>query len=541
MTDTALVVANRYGEVVSTYQRTPLDAAYSKRQLAAYVQSVRYTLSRMLGEQTAFGGARRYYKVLGYSDNPSIADYRQRYDRQDIAHRVVDLPATDSWKRPPQLSEDGNTETPFCKAWQALLSIDRLGVWNKLARVDKLSGIGRFGVLLMGLRDGADSLEQPVERQLSNPGDVLYLRPFSEEQARIRSFDLDQQSERFGLPLVYELMLSSTTEDYTPVHWTRCIHVAEASESDELYGRPRLECVLNRLDDLIKLVGGSAEATWLGMRPGTLLGIKEDFRNTMTQAEIEEEIEDYDHDPLRMMFLNGIEAQQLGPSEVINIKDPFEVCLALIAAASGIPQRVLIGSAQGEVAAAREDRKQWADTIAARQKSYVEPSLLRALIGRQIELGVLPAPPNGYNVGQQERSGEWRWPSILTPTDEERAAIAVQYANAAAALSNAQASYPLTMGERRELLDHPEEWPEGEGPEEPEEPTGVPRLPPQTQQVRVIPEGADLPVLEVPDEVIISDTDKEQGIEDWRQFMPALAWTMDAEVEGREEYDGEQY
>jgi hypothetical protein len=507
----------------------------SRRQLASYLQTVRYSLGQMFGETTAFGGARRYYKVLGYNESPSVADYRQRYDRQDIAGRVVDLPAQDSWKRPPKISEDGNTETAFVQAWDELRDIDRLGVWNRLMRVDKLSGIGSFGVLLLGLRDGAE-LEEPVERSLSGPSDVLYLRPFSQENARIKEFDLDAKSERFGLPAVYEIKLGDT-EDWTPVHWQRIIHVAEDTESNEVYGKPRLKGIYNRLDDLIKLVGGTAEANWWAMRPGTALGLKEGYKQTMTDTEIEEEIEDMTHDPMRIAFLTGIEATPIGEPTLLDNKNPVEVCLALIAARSGIPQRVLVGSAQGELAAAKEDRKQWADEIDARQKNYVEPNILRRFINHLIVLGVLPEPAKGYDVGEQDKSGEWHWPSILQPTDAERAEIATAYANAAKALSDPLAFYPIAESEKRVLLDHPEDRPEEVEPER--------RLPVQepiqAQQVRVIPEGSELPPLDVPDEVIISDTDKEQGIADWRRYMRPLAWTMDAEVEGQEEYDGEQY
>jgi len=503
----------------------------SKRELAAYVSSMRYVSRMMLG-QTAFGGARDYYAVLGYPTEITLEDYRQRYRRQDIAKRVISLPAMDTWKRPPQITEDGNDGTPFCTAWRELVGISRLGVWNRLMRADKLSGIGHFGVLLLGLRDGGE-LGVEVQGGLSGPEDVLYLRPFAEDAARIHSFDEETQSERFGLPSIYELKLSAE-EDWAKVHWSRILHVAEEKESDEVYGTPRLEAAYNRLDDLIKLVGGSAEATWLGMRPGTLMSPRDGFRNTMSDEDIEEEIEDYAHDPLRMMFLEGIEATQLGPSQVIDVKDPFDVCLSLISAESGIPQRVLIGSAQGEQAAAEWDQKQWAGVVATRQTTYVEPEMLRPFIDRLVDIGVLPEPSSGkYHVGElDDRTNEWQWPSILEKTDVERAEIEHQRAQAASAATGS-GQWILSEGERRELLNHPRDWPEGE---ERPEPGAL-----QIQQVRVIPEGSELPVLDVPDEVVISDTDIEQALADWDEHMPHLRGMLGAEVEGQEEYDGTQY
>lgn len=536
MSETALVVANRYGEVRRSYTFASDDGlALNRRQMVAMVASAR-SMARSMWQQTAFSGTRKYYDVLGYPNEITLDQYHQRYDRQDIAGRVGDLPPQDTWKKPPQITEDGNDATPFVQAWDELIAQSGLGVWNRLMRVDKLSGIGRYGVLLLGLRAGGDLETEVKEGALKSPSDVLYLRPLAEIAAKILKFEDDPQSVRYGLPSLYELKLRDD-KDWAPVHWSRILHVAENKQSDEVYGTPRLRRVFNRLDDLIKLVGGSAEATWLGMRPGTLLGPKEGYRKTMTDAEIADEISDYAHDPLRMMFMEGVEAQQLGPSEVVNIRDPFDVVLALISAASGIPQRVLIGSAQGEQAAAEWDQKQWGGEVAYRQKNYAEPEILRPFADRLVVFGALPPPSSGtYNVGQQAQDGEWHWPSILEQTDVERAEIEDRRAAAVERLSDPAKVYILSPGERRELVNHPAEWPEGGEP-----PVPVLPEPPEVQQVRVIPEGSELPVLEVPSVVVISDTDKEQALDDWDLYMPHLRGAPRAEVEAQTEYDGIQY
>jgi len=461
---TALVVANRYGEVTRSYQFAQNGQALSRRELAAYVQTVRYTLAQMFGEQTAFGGARNYDKVLGYKTNPTVEDYYLKYRRQDIAARLVDVPAQDSFKRPPRISEDGDTETPFCQAWVDLFKSKR--VWNRLMRADKLSGIGQFGVLLLGLRDGGE-LNEPVKRKLSGPGDVLFLRPLSQRSAKVKTIEDNSQSERFGLPLVYELQLSDVQGDWTEVHWSRILHVAEGKMDNEIDGTPRLERTFDRLDDLLKLVGGTAEANWWAMRPGTVLGLKEGYRQTMTDAEIEEEIEDMTHDPMRIAFMNGIEASQIGAPTILDISSPVDVTIALLSAASGIPQRKLMGSAQGEAASAEWDNKQWAGEVSYRQSGYVEPEIARPFGDRMIEYGVLPEPASGeYHLGQQDRNGEWRWPSILEQTDLEMAEIAQRYSMATKNLSDPLAVYPIGETEKRVMLNLPEERPEEESPEQ---------------------------------------------------------------------------
>ena len=317
---------------------------YTRRQLVVLARTMsRFQLAQQIG-QTAFEGERQYYRALGYPMSITFAQFEQRYRRQDIAGRIINLPANDTWKKPPQVSEDGEVQTPFVRDWREL--VERLRVWSMLSRVDRLSGIGRFGVLLLGMKD-AGELADPIEAgSLKSPRDLLYLRPFHEGRAEVKAWEDDARSERYGLPVTYRLELRQDRPREI-VHWTRVLHVAEGKQDSEVYGTPRLERLFNRLDDLMKIVGGAAEATWLLMRPGTLMRPQEGYDLDMTNAAIEDEIEKYAHDPLRFLFLEGVEAQQIGASEVVDPRGPFEVTLALISAASGIPQRVLIGSAGG--------------------------------------------------------------------------------------------------------------------------------------------------------------------------------------------------
>jgi hypothetical protein len=426
---------------------------YTRQDLATFARRYgRQLLSRMIAQQTAFAGSRQYYGILGYPKEIEVTQYAQRYARQDIAGRVVDLPAKDTWKNLPVISEDGNTETEFVRAWEALVDKRDLGLRAKLSRADRLSGVGRFGILLIGVRDGAEELSEPVnDGELNDPDDLLYLRPLPEgdtqsTRVKIHTWNEDPQSERFGLPESYEVQLKYNDEDMAEVHWSRVIHLAEGRLDDDVHGTPRLERVFNRLDDLIKLVGGSAEATWLNMRPGTLLRPMEGYDLDMSSDEIEDELENYVHDPMRMLMLEGVEAESLGTSEVVDVEGPFGVILSLIAAASGIPQRVLVGSAQGELSAAKEDMRQWAGAIAERQQNYAEPEILRPFIDRLCKFGVLPTPPNGYQV---------EWPKLVEMSDEELAEIMARKANAVKALSDPMASYPIEESERRELLGFP--------------------------------------------------------------------------------------
>lgn len=422
------------------------------------VQTSRLLMARALG-QTAYEGDRDYYEVLGYPTTIQTSDYVQRYERQDIASRIVDLPALDTWKSPPKISENDDEDTAFIQAWQSLAG--RLKAWNVLSRADRLSGIGRFGIVLIGVRGGNDLGEPVKDQSLKSPQDILYLRPYSESRATVETWNKETSSPRYGLPETYKVQLE-TGRSGTIVHWTRVFHLAENKLDSETYGVPRLRPVFNLLDDLMKVVGGTAEATWLNMRPGIMVGPREEYdwedTDDATTAWLQE-VQRYAHDPLRMLRLVGMEAQQIGTSEVLDPTGPHSVVIAQIAATTGIPQRKLLGSAAGELSASREDTRQWATYISERQMNYAEPEILRPFIDRLCLYGVLPAPREGlgrYDIGTLNPDGSRSWPSIIELSEEERAQATLNQANAVKALTDPTTlELPLSVSERRELLGYP--------------------------------------------------------------------------------------
>jgi len=437
----------------------------SRRQQLFALSPGRASLAADLG-QTAYGGGRDYYLVFGYPKTISMATYSQRYQRQDIAGRIVDLPAQDTWRKPPMVSEDGNEDTAFVQAWNTLATRHR--VWSKLMRVDRLSGIGRYGVLLLGVK-GQPDLGRAVEaRSAQGVSSLLYLNPLSEAGASISTWNTDANSPRFGMPETYRVQLGESSGTRT-VHWSRLIHVAEGKLDSETYGLPRLQRVFNRLDDLMKIVGGSAEATWLNMRPGTLLTPREGYElpdDAAAKAARQEEVDEYLHDVARLLFLEGVDATQL-PGEVVDPTGLFDVTIKLIAAATGIPQRRLLGSAAGQLAAAKEDSRQWFGSIASRQVNYAEPEILRPFIDRLVLIGILPLPDSGnYNVGVLGEDGTWSWPSLFELTDLEQADIKDKTAGAIRKLSDPlTGAMPVTDDEAREAL--------GYAPREEENMTGL--------------------------------------------------------------------
>lgn len=384
----------------------------------------RMKLAQQLGQQ--YGGDRNLYTALGYPTAISYQQFLGKYERQDIAGRIVDLPAKDTWRKPPVIMDvTSNTEedepgSPFIQGMKYL--IDKRRLWHYMARIDRLSGVGRFGVLLIGA-SGATPLSTELPK-MTRPEDVIYLSPYAEGSIQITKTVSDPTSVRFGLPEIYSVNLGidMPTEQ---VHWSRVIHVADDLLEDEVYGQPRMQRAYNLLDDLLKIIGGGAEATWKNMDKGLHADVRDGFDDIPDEDALTEEIDEYMHGLRRFLRTKGITLTPLG-SDVVDPTGLFNAIIGLVAASSDIPQRILLGSERGELASS-QDASTWAGQIAERQRNFAEPQLLRPLIDRLVTYGALPAPDGGkYTV---------EWPSLFELNDLERADLALKMAQAAAAMS----------------------------------------------------------------------------------------------------------
>jgi len=245
------------------------------------------------------------------------------------------------------------------------------------------------------------------------------------------------------------------------------IHVAEGLLENDVYGLPRLQRVYNLLDDILKLVGGSAEASWLLMRKGFILSLDPSAIVTPEfLAGLQEQVAEYEHGISRFIRTQGMDVSDLG-SEVVDPAGPFGVIIGLISAATGIPQRILLGSERGELASS-QDASHWAGAIANRQLNFAEPTILRPLIDRLLTWGALPMPTQGrYSVV---------WDALFELNDQERALIGATWADAIQKLTAVYGMPPVTLEEwRGDFTPFPGEVPESAvEPVPPAQPVSMP-------------------------------------------------------------------
>jgi len=397
----------------------------------------------------------------GYPPVINIRDLANMYRRNDIASRVVDLLPDESWKEYPQIWEtEEERETPFEIAVDRLANETRL--FSYLHRIDRVSGIGRFGVLFIGLDDGKDFTEPAPGFTLDGPADspgqakVLYYRVFDESAVQIAGYEEDHGNPRYGLPKYYNLMFYEPTlaestgsmpsvspaTETIKVHWSRCLHIADNLLTSEIFGMPRMENVYNRLLDLRKINAGAGEMFWKGGFPGYSFEV--DPRNGELDDEqreaIKDEIQKWEEGLTRYFAGVGVSMKSLSP-QIANPEPFVSNVLRIIAATKGIPMRLFIGTESASVAST-QDANTWLERVALRREMYVTPGIIRPCVDRMIQYGALP--PTEIKDGEAKIYAV-KWTPLAEMTQAEKAEVGLKRTEALAryATAGAEALVPL--------------------------------------------------------------------------------------------------
>ena len=381
----------------------------------------------------SFEGERDTYKYLGYKRDLQYADYQSRYRRGGIASRLVDAYPQATWRQQPILLDPGKqSEEPrskFVTSFDAMAK--RLKLYYYFERADKLAGIGKYSVILIGVK-GVKSLETKIAK-INSFDDILYVMPYSEANATVDEKETSTSSPRYGLPKTYTLKMGDKVPD-KKVHYSRILHIAEGLLEDEIYGRPRMESVWNYMDDLDKIMGGSAEAVWRGVDRGIQFDVDKDSDlSDEDEDEFADEISEYMHNLKRYIRTRGVTANVL-ESNIASIEDKYTATISLIAGTLGIPVRILTGSERGQLASSTDDRN-FNSRVKERQQSYAETVLLRAFIEKLGDAGI---ELSDYQIA---------WPDVSTSTDREKSDIAARYGQAIRNVSQQEEGREVIMPE----------------------------------------------------------------------------------------------
>ena len=386
----------------------------------------------------------------GYPDTGEITShqYRELYDRFPIARRVVEVMSVESFSVVPHLFEDVDTETQteFETAFNSLFSemgeesyyrTEQEGavhpIWSKLEQADIRSGIGHYGVILLGLNDGLE-LNQPVAGLNQETGQftpqkgvtLLSMESFDESQATVASIENNPTHPRYGKPTSYNVKFNDVNDRPTEavneavstvvVHWSRVVHISR----DTLYHAPLMRSVYNRLMDLRKLYAGSAEMYWKGAFPGLSFESHPQLGGDVVidKTATKNQMENYFNGLQRYIALTGVTVKSIAP-QVVDPSPQIATQIESICIEKEIPLRIFKGSERGELASS-QDANTWQTRVNSNRHKNLIPNVINPTINRLINLGVLPIPKEGYSIiwdREKELSPETKAVVLAAKTD----------------------------------------------------------------------------------------------------------------------------
>lgn len=458
------------------------------------------TLTRQMLMNRSPDDRRNLNRECGYPDVITPEMYHDQFVRNPYAERVVNCLPSESWQVQPEVYEtEDENPSPFEDRWEQIASElsggagqykGELGspVWEALLNVDILSGVGHYGVLLIGI-DDKRKLNEPVDFMEKFDGiseetpppvtdrRVLFLRPFPQKLAQVIEVENNIYSPRFGQPKRYNITFNDPYDvdnlgggqggvlgvqtATAEVHWTRVLHVADNTKSSPVFGAPRMSSVFDYVLDLRKIHGASGEGYWLAAINGLAFSTHPQLGGDVEidQASMRNQMENYYNGLQKYLLLSGLTPQQL-TSMVADPTPHIQAKIEAICIKLQIPKRIFMGTERGELASSQDDGS-WNDKVRARQNNYITPKLIVPFVDRLMRMGCIPVPKYGYKVD---------WPDLESQTSLEKAQVSAQKMQALSTFISGGCDTMLhpkdfyvtewdkTPEEAEELLENAQEW-----------------------------------------------------------------------------------
>jgi len=356
---------------------------------------------KQLGSMLAnyYDNTRDLYTQFGLKKVLDFSDYYDQYRRNPVANRVVKAYVNGCWRQFPVIAENSNTEeTTFETLFNDIGS--QLSIFSNLKLVDTLSRIGEYAILFIGFNDNQE-LSTPVDTSVGN--EIIFLRSICQNNATFDKLIDDPGNPKYGFPEYYNVIIDNTSHR---IHYSRIIHVAENTEENPVLGTPALECIFNNIMALFMISGASAEALYQGAYPGMFFNYKPDSSAPLGVIDgddsVQDAIENYMQNFHKYLSLDNTDVKLLNSKPESPV--PFiDTQLKLVSAGTGIPNRLLTGSEQAQLASG-QDRSNWQERLVERNKLHVIPNIIRPFVDKLIETNVLPYTE--YNVAFPEYINE---------------------------------------------------------------------------------------------------------------------------------------
>jgi hypothetical protein len=350
------------------------------------------------------GGERSTYDIYGYPAQYYFRDGYRYARREGVANRVAFGVPASCWRGGFIVKEGTPDEESDSILDDEINKLNLKQLFSRFERADVLNRMGAFSVLFVGVPDGLD-FDQPIGSVSGDGFNSIYFRPFAYDGIEISKWNTDENSERYGMPELYQLEVmgrgdneKSQQTQTIVAHYTRVIHLAENLLDNDVEGIPALEPIFNRILDIDKATGGAAEAYFRNARGKIAFEVDPEFSSSLMNDSAAKE----SFDKAGKAFTNNWQDQIVAVGSKINAIttphqspiDTVKVALWEISGNTGIPLRVLTGEGAGQLAGS-EDRLAYNALICDRQ-SHVCAVWVRSLLDILSMANMIDLPQNYY-------------------------------------------------------------------------------------------------------------------------------------------------
>lgn len=313
-------------------------------------------------------GKRNIYDIYGYPEtldgDAGFVMMKAQSGREGIANRITHGMAKSCWRDGFEVFESTEDDAEPVLV-DEINALQKSKFYQYLERADILNRIGRCSVLFVGVPDGADNPSEPLGKVTGGADmlDKLYFVPYAYDGITVGSQVSDVSDPRFGLPLTYTLQRRGTTTGKDTevkaitAHYSRVILMNENGLESDIEGMGAMEPVFNRILDLDKTCGGSAEAYFRNAKGKIGITVDKEFTAALTDKTTKDALQEgaekftnqwQDHLYTVGGQIAGIDTPHASPLDTVRVS------LWVISGYTGIPMRILTGEGSGQLAGSED-------------------------------------------------------------------------------------------------------------------------------------------------------------------------------------------